>query len=155
MKNKILITICVIIIAIAGITYMKKTLRENATTFDMATDVSNTIITGIRDSENLDKYKYIAIPDNNKRVNGNIRYPYKDVKEIGENAFQDNTYIKEVYIPANIECIQKNAFKGCSNIESVSFGGNEAQWQKIRIESGNEEIIYAPKEYNAKMPISN
>lgn len=41
------------------------------------------------------------------------------VKYIGKAAFQDNSYIKSIYVPENIEVIESSAFSGCTNLENV------------------------------------
>ena len=40
---------------------------------------------------------------------------------IDSNTFQDNHYLKKITIPASIQQISSNAFKGCHNLESVIF----------------------------------
>lgn len=124
------------------------------TSYDMSTDEENAVITGIWDEENLNRYKYLAIPDTDYKVKnlGTMKYPYSNVTEIGKNAFQGNTYIESVYIPVNIVKIRSNAFKGCTSIQSISYAGTEQQWKQIVVEAGNEVLTTIPVKYNAKMP---
>ena len=42
-----------------------------------------------------------------------------DVKNIGAEAFKDDTSIKSVYIPGTVELLEDSAFNGCSNIDNV------------------------------------
>lgn len=59
------------------------------------------------------------------------------VTKIGEAAFQDNTTITSVTIPANVTEIGSNAFAGCTNLTSVTYGGD---WSKLTIQSGNPAV---------------
>ena len=46
------------------------------------------------------------------------------VTKIGEDAFQDNTTITSVTIPANVTEIGSNAFADCTNLTSVNYAGD-------------------------------
>ncbi|MBP5303975.1 MAG: leucine-rich repeat protein [Clostridia bacterium] len=46
----------------------------------------------------------------------------KSVSAIGENAFKGKTNITSVSIPSSVSVISANAFKGCSGLTSVSMG---------------------------------
>lgn len=46
------------------------------------------------------------------------------VTKIGEDAFQDNTTITSVTIPASVTEIGSNAFAGCTNLTSVNYEGD-------------------------------
>lgn len=59
------------------------------------------------------------------------------VTKIGEDAFQDNTTITSVTIPANVTEIGSNAFAGCTNLTSVNYGGD---WSNLTIQSGNPAV---------------
>lgn len=59
------------------------------------------------------------------------------VTKIGEAAFQDNTTITSVTIPASVTEIGANAFAGCTNLTSVTYGGD---WSKLTIQSGNPAV---------------
>lgn len=59
------------------------------------------------------------------------------VTKIGEDAFQDNTTITSVTIPANVTEIGSNAFADCTNLTSVTYGGD---WSKLTIQSGNPAV---------------
>lgn len=65
------------------------------------------------------------------------------VTKIGEDAFQDNTTITSVTIPANVTEIGSNAFAGCTNLTSVKYGGD---WSKLTIQSGNPAVEDAAKD---------
>ena len=59
------------------------------------------------------------------------------VTKIGEAAFQDNTTITSVTIPASVTEIGANAFAGCTNLTSVTYGGD---WSNLTIQSGNPAV---------------
>lgn len=63
----------------------------------------------------LGKTQSITIPDS---ING------VKVTEIGNNAFKDNTIVKNITISNNINRICSDAFSGCSGLESITIGNN-------------------------------
>ena len=65
------------------------------------------------------------------------------VTKIGEAAFQDNTTITSVTIPASVTEIGANAFAGCTNLTSVTYGGD---WSNLTIQSGNPAVEDAAKD---------
>ncbi|MCR5740845.1 MAG: DnaJ domain-containing protein [Gammaproteobacteria bacterium] len=74
------------------------------------------------------------------------------VVSLGDNLFENNTYIQEILINPNIEEIGKNVFKGCKNLNSIIFYGTEEEfsswYESVTIRSGNTvftELINANK----------
>lgn len=65
------------------------------------------------------------------------------VTKIGEDAFQDNTTITSVTIPASVTEIGSNAFADCTNLTSVHYEGD---WSKLTIQSGNPAVEDAANE---------
>lgn len=65
------------------------------------------------------------------------------VTKIGEDAFQDNTTITSVTIPASVTEIDSNAFAGCTNLTSVNYAGD---WSNLTIQSGNPAVEDAAKD---------
>lgn len=59
-----------------------------------------------------DECKVIVIPEN---IGG------YGVSTISATSFQNNCFIEKIYIPASVNLIESNAFKGCHNLESVIF----------------------------------
>lgn len=59
------------------------------------------------------------------------------VTKIGEDAFQDNTTITSVTIPASVTEIGSNAFAGCTNLTSVNYEGD---WSNLTIQGGNPAV---------------
>lgn len=58
------------------------------------------------------------------------------VKTIGNTAFQ-NSAVTSVTIPASVTEIGANAFAGCTNLTSVTYGGD---WSNLTIQSGNPAV---------------
>ncbi len=65
------------------------------------------------------------------------------VTKIGEDAFQDNTTITSVTIPASVTEIGSNAFAGCTNLTSVNYIAGD--WSNLTIQSGNPAVQDAAK----------
>lgn len=65
------------------------------------------------------------------------------VTKIEEDAFQDNTTITSVTIPASVTEIGSNAFAGCTNLTSVNYEGD---WSNLTIQSGNPAVEDAAKD---------
>lgn len=85
-----------------------------------------------------------------KKYNGNdavVNIPSEingiPVETIGNAAFQDNTTITSVTIPDSVTEIGANAFAGCTNLTSVTYGGD---WSKLTIQSGNPAVEDAANE---------
>ena len=79
-----------------------------------------------------------------KKYNGNdavVNIPSEingiPVETIGNAAFQDNTTITSVTIPASVTEIGSNAFAGCTNLTSVNYAGD---WSNLTIQSGNPAV---------------
>lgn len=72
----------------------------------------------------------------------------QNVKTLGAFAFSACSSVKSIKIPATLNEIGKNAFYECDALTSVYYSGNEEEFKKIKIDSGNEafisaEVIYA------------
>lgn len=153
-KEHIIILICIVVALVGGSVYIKQRIRLNATTSDVGTDTSNSIVTGIRLDWDIPKYKHLVIPDREYLTSGSgsLR-PYETIVEIGDSAFAGNTYLETVYIPASITRIQKNAFRDCSSIYEVNYEGSKEQWNKIVIEAGNDIFRHVTINYNVEAPV--
>ena len=99
------------------------------------------------------------------------------VGDIGQNAFEDCTGLISVIIPNSVRRIENYAFRGCTGLTSVTipdsvsdiywhafnncpqltdvyYGGNESQWKKIYIDSGNDYLKSATIHYNSTGALS-
>lgn len=68
------------------------------------------------------------------------------VKRIGERAFA-YTALESLYLSSNIERIGANAFKACSALKSVTYGGTREAFKKINVGDGNEKLTSASIKY--------
>lgn len=59
---------------------------------------------------------------------------------IGTNAFAACAKLKEIEIPNTVSVIGDNAFSGCEALETVTYAGNEKQWNEISIGIGNDAL---------------
>lgn len=128
--------------AVAGnyeISYVAGTLTIEAapmpepkgTTFDVDTDDSSTKevkVTFVVKESDGSSTPTVAISDD-KDASGSVSIPeavthngveYK-VTEISEGAFQNNTSLTEVKIPASITSIGAKAFAGCKNLQAITI----------------------------------
>lgn len=64
------------------------------------------------------------------------------VTTIGNAAFRDSS-VTSVTIPASVTEIGSNAFAGCTNLTSVTYGGD---WSNLTIQSGNPAVEDAAKD---------
>ncbi len=69
------------------------------------------------------------------------------VTSIGRWAFNSCTGITSVTLPSSIRSIAGNAFRTYSNLTDVYYGGTEAQWKKVSIDSRNEPLWEAKIHY--------
>ena len=68
----------------------------------------------------------------------------KGLITIGEKAFY-NSLLTSILIPANVETIEAAAFKGCTNLTSVTFGRNS----NLKIIKGGYDTHYEHINYGA------
>ena len=88
------------------------------------------MITGLNEHD----YTDIVLPDTSQ--NGDVVTGI----DIGAFAGED---ITSITIPVSIISIGKNAFKGCSDLIDVYYGGTQEQWAEITIASGNDPLTSA------------
>lgn len=93
----------------------------------------------IHDKEN-DNIKYTYIRDKNGAVSLDITggtpsnvviesyigaFPITSISETFSSRLRDKSLLKSIQIPSSIETIEKNAFRGCSSLETVIFDDPE------------------------------
>ena len=52
------------------------------------------------------------------------------------------TGMRKLYLPKTIKRIKENAFKSNDDLTDVYYAGTKSQWNKIKIDSGNEQFDY-------------
>ena len=65
-------------------------------------------------------FEEIVIPDN--------------VKSIEKGSFWGCSSLKTITLPASLASIGASAFKNCDRLETVNYGGTQAQWVQIKID---------------------
>ncbi len=58
--------------------------------------------------------------------------------------------LTSVSLPAGLEIVREGAFCNCTALKTVSFGGTEAQWKVVMIESRNEPLDSAELRFSAQ-----
>ena len=71
------------------------------------------------------------------------------VTSIGEQAFYGNTHLTSAVLGMSIETIGAYAFSGCENLKDIYYCGTEADWNKISISNGNQQLTAATIHYNS------
>lgn len=65
------------------------------------------------------------------------------VMSIGNYAFSYCHALTSITIPNSVTSIGESAFQGCDALTDVYYEGNEAQWDQIDMDSGNDNISSA------------
>lgn len=65
------------------------------------------------------------------------------VENVGESAFSTCSALSEITLPATIKVIAKDAFANCIFLKKVNFNGTRAQWNAIKIKTGNTALTSA------------
>ena len=69
------------------------------------------------------------------------------VTGIVDNAYRNNTKLKTIYIPKTVTRIRYSAFKNCTGLVNVYYGGSKEEWNAIVIDSGNVQLKMAEKKF--------
>ena len=57
--------------------------------------------------------------------------------------------LKTIVLPKTLKEIGNNTFKNCYNLKDVYYSGNESDWDKLQIGSGNDGLFIAQIHYNS------
>ena len=69
------------------------------------------------------------------------------VTDIGEHTFDGCSSLTSINIPDSVTSIGGRAFYGCSSLWHVLYKGTEEQWNKITIDSWNQDLTAATRHY--------
>lgn len=92
--------------------------------------------------------KVIELPDSIKDIGQafafvsslkSIKIP-NGVTSINVQCFYECSSLESVDIPATVAEIHPEAFQGCDALKTINYGGTQADWDKIVIETGNEAL---------------
>jgi hypothetical protein len=67
---------------------------------------------------------------------------------IGEKAFIKCNKITYITLPLGVTNIGEGAFNGCTFLKTVNYRGTEEQWNEITIDTFNDPLTNATKNYN-------
>lgn len=65
------------------------------------------------------------------------------VTSIESNTFSDCTALATIGIPASVTSIEYSAFWNCPNLQKAYYGGSEAEWKNVSIDSNNHYLTGA------------
>ncbi|MBR6206552.1 MAG: leucine-rich repeat domain-containing protein [Oscillospiraceae bacterium] len=75
------------------------------------------------------------------------------VTEIAEGAFAGNAAITSVSIPESVTGIGYGAFRSCTGLAEVFYGGSPTAWHAITVAEGNEPLSQATIHYGKEDPV--
>lgn len=93
-------------------------------------------VTNIECFYGCDKLESIELGNSVEYISNNIQ------DGISEN-------LKTIVLPRSLKQIGSNTFKNCYNLKDVYYSGNEKDWDKIQIGSGNYGLFTAQIHYNS------
>ncbi|NLZ56325.1 MAG: leucine-rich repeat protein, partial [Clostridiaceae bacterium] len=70
------------------------------------------------------------------------------VTGIGEWAFADCASLESIKIPSSVTGMGHYVFYGCDSLKTIHFGGTEAQWDKMQVDTTlgtDAEILFGGK----------
>ena len=71
------------------------------------------------------------------------------VKSIGSYAFANSAKLKGIFIPKGVTEIKEGAFDNCPSLGAIYYGGSEADWKSIAINSDNAGLNGKTVYYNS------
>ena len=82
-----------------------------------------------------------------------VRLP-ASARTVSWQMFKNCTKLTTVTIPRTVSVVGANAFNGCTALKTVNFGGNQADWKAMTINSGNTPLTTATVKYTSVTALS-
>ena len=82
-----------------------------------------------------------------------VRLP-ASARTVSWQMFKNCTKLTTVTIPRAVSVVGANAFNGCTALKTVNFGGNQADWKAMTINSGNTPLTTATVKYTSVTALS-
>ena len=82
-----------------------------------------------------------------------VRLP-ASARTVSWQMFRNCTKLTTVTIPRAVSVVGANAFNGCTALKTVNFGGNQADWKAMTINSGNTPLTTATVKYTSVTALS-
>ena len=82
-----------------------------------------------------------------------VRLP-ASARAVSWQMFKNCTKLTTVTIPRAVSVVGANAFNGCTALKTVNFGGNQADWKAMTINSGNTPLTTATVKYTSVTALS-
>ena len=127
------------------------------TSFSGCTSISHFKLTGTGNMPNYAMNTYQYTPwyiSSNAGTEISIEID-EGITSIGSNEFCVCGNLTEISIPASVTTIYASSFEGCRNLAKVYFGGSEAQWNQVAVESGDGPLSRAEIVFNSSGSIES
>ena len=72
-----------------------------------------------------------------------------NITYIGEYAFGYCESLTSITIPKSVTMINDYAFNYCINLKDIYYTGSERDWENIKIQQGNDNLLSANIHYNS------
>lgn len=99
-------------------TLYAKWMKKDPSTEDPLPDIEDN--GGIVYRQEGEYYTVVAYNGTDAVVTIPARYNMRSVTKIADNAFKDNSVVKEIYFGLNISEVGTDAFRGCVNLEKIT-----------------------------------
>lgn len=72
-----------------------------------------------------------------------------NVTSIDTDAFLYCYELRKIFIPKSVMEIENSAFKNCTNLAIVEYGGSQEDWEQVYIGDNNDNLLNAQINYNS------